>query len=176
MKNFSYLLCFLMLAFAGFGQPSNLKGFKMAGTNPEKKEINQTIGQSSELQIFGSAPSKIYGLSISGQAVFDDNEGFIRVILIDAGYNEYLVYEMYPLMADNRSVTIDDLSEETCLLDGVTPKYLKVELENASLTLSSLSIASGAPRNLNIKGMRAERIREQASEKIKKLNENLQAS
>ena len=149
MKRLSILLFFLVIVLVGYSQPGDLKGFKLAGINPGKTEINQTINQSSELQLFGIAPSKIFGLAISGQVVFDNEDGLVRVILVDNNYNEYLVYEMYTLMADNQSVNIDDLCEETCLLDGVTPKLLKVEVKNASLKLNNLTTASGVPQSMD---------------------------
>ncbi len=175
MKKLSVFLSFLFVVMVGHSQPGDLKGFKMAGKKPVITAINQTISQTSELQLFGTAPAKIFGLAVTGQVTFLSDEGVVRVILVDKNYQEYLVYEMYPLMANGSTVNIDELGEETCLLDGVTPKALKVVTENATLKLSSMITASGAPDGLDIRRERLMRQQEQGNQKINKLNENLQS-
>ena len=175
MKKLSFFLSLLFVVMVGYSQPRDLKGFKMAGRKPVSTAINQTISQTSELSPFGKAPGAIYGLAVSGQVTFLADEGVVRVILVDQNFREYLVYEMYPLMADGNTVNIEELGEETCLLDGVTPKVLKVVTENAALKLNSLTTASSPPEGIDLRGERKSRNLEQESQKISKLNENLKA-
>jgi len=175
MKKLVVFLSFLFVVMVGYSQPRDLKGFKMAGNKPVTTVINQTIAQTSELQLFGTAPAKIFGLAVTGQVTFLGDEGIVRVILVDKNYQEYLVYEMYPLMADGSTVNIDELSEETCLLDGVTPKALKVVAENATLKLNSMITASGVQEGMDIRGERKLRQLEQETQKINKLNENIRS-
>ena len=72
------------------------------------------------------------------------------MILVGADLHEYLVFEAFPLIVDNDDISIRDVCEETCLLDGITPYVLKVQLIETSITIDKLSYVD-APRKLKKK-------------------------
>ncbi len=84
--------------------------------------------------------SKISGLSISGTATLNnDNDSYIRVTLVDDYNYEFLVYENYPALSDDMTSKFSNIALETILLDGITPKSLKIHLLNASLKLDAVN-------------------------------------
>lgn len=84
--------------------------------------------------------SKISGLSMSGTAnLNNDNDSYIRVTLVDNYNYEFLVYENYPALSDDMTSKFSNIALETILLDGITPKSLKIHLLNASLKLDAVN-------------------------------------
>jgi len=84
--------------------------------------------------------NNIFGLSLSGQAVLgQDEESYIRVLLVDDYNYEYLVYESYPLLARTDVADFTNIGRETAVLDGVVPRQLKVEVNKASLRIDSIN-------------------------------------
>lgn len=81
----------------------------------------------------------VYKLTVSGKVNLSKPNSLARVVLIDNQQNEYLVYEAYPLISSQGSFSFGNACEETCLLDGVTPASLRIEGENASLTITNVS-------------------------------------
>jgi len=93
----------------------------------------------------------IYGLKLSGKVNLNNPNSFVRAVLVDSKDNEYLVYEAYPLLVDSNNFTISNACEETCILDGVVPKYLRLEGNSSLLTIDKTTYV-GNPGNLSKTG------------------------
>lgn len=87
----------------------------------------------------------ISGLSITGHTVlYNDNDSYIRVTLVDDNNYEFLVYENYPMLSDELTTFFSNITLETVSLDNITPKYLKISILNSSLTLESLNYTNAS--------------------------------
>ena len=117
---------------------------------------------------------KIFRLAISGSLKLYKNNSLVRVILVGDDFHEYLVYEAYPLIIDNNSANIINECEETCILEGIAPHSLKIELIDASLQIDQIALID---YSLTLKVETAEAQKqikeEQDADKILKLNENI---
>lgn len=138
-----------------------------------QRKMEKTFSQDTTL-FFNERPI-ISGLSISGTAVLNnDNDSFVRVTLVDVYNYEFLVYENYPALSDNLTVTFNNIALETVLLDDIVPQYLKVTLLNASLKLESVNYSTSLGiKNQNVKNPAAIQ-KAQAQYIVDKLNVNLE--
>ena len=118
----------------------------------------------------------IYGLSVTGGAVLEnDQDSYVRVILRDDYNYEYLVYECFPMLTETFTPQFQNTALETKSLDGITPQSLRIELLNASISLDSFSFA---PESEAAKGAvvnSAVLQREQSQYIVDMLNRNLTA-
>jgi len=94
----------------------------------------------------------------------------IRVILIDDNYNEYLVYEAYPLLTESNIFSISMIGEETVELNNIIPVELKFYIVDASILLK---VIHTAPKSDSGKFLNTKIISEQNAEKIELINENI---
>jgi C1A family cysteine protease len=147
--------------------------YKMEGSNPKVLTLNQTFTTSGEIYPFDKTVPKFFGLSFTGTVVFEDETSEVRLLLVDNDFNEYLVYESYPLLEQGMTVPAEDVSEETALLDGVQAYSLRIELVNASVTINQLTYTTGLGQVTNISDLKAEKKRLQDEDKISRLNRNL---
>ena len=155
---FLVLFCLLMVldedfntAFAGdtvnSGQPSTLstqdlgewvKSVLIPGSSLQdivlEKQflLNETIHPFSKQQLVG--------LSVSGSVQLRSEQSLVRILLIDDQLNEYLAYEVYPLIAPASSFQIRDVCRETCVLPAIVPSALRVELIDASLEIQTVVV------------------------------------
>jgi PKD repeat protein len=106
------------------------------------KAINQTIAANSSIDI--SQLGVISQLAISGSVALASDKGYVRVVLATTSGDEYLVLETNPLLAKGKKLVLDEYSEETKKLGNVTPSLLKIEMKNASLMLTSVSVSGPA--------------------------------
>lgn len=170
MKRIIFALLFLpQLVFAQYDAECFRLGVK---SDTQKMNFRQTIVKDTMISLDVRMP--ISGLSVSGNVVFEnDDDSYIRIIMMDDYNYEYLVYDSYPLLADGLSVVFQNNAIETKQLNGITPNSIRVELKNTTLTLESL--------NYNVSSISASRHienemvlqREQSRYIVDKLNDNL---
>ena len=118
--------------------------------------------------------SDITALSISGICVLNhDGDSYVRITLMDDHNYEYLVYENYPLLSDELTTRFTDTAIETVMLDGITPKCLRITMKDASLELESVNIYRGSSSN-RLSAKRPEEFqKEQVQYIVDRLNTNL---
>jgi len=178
MKNFTKLATFLIV-FLSFqvatGQNANYKGFELTGKNPLAIQVNQAFSKSSDVITFDGKIAAIYGLAVKANVTFNDSKSAVRIILTDNVGDEYLVYETYPMLEDGNSVTIDNLCEETGVLNGVTPRSLRVEVKNATVTIQSVTCSAASDQAIDIPRAKKEKKDLQNNSKINRLNKNIKA-
>ncbi|MCY1720406.1 PKD domain-containing protein [Prolixibacteraceae bacterium Z1-6] len=167
------LLVLVLISGASFGQNSNKK-FKMEGVNPTSIAINKSFSESVEIFPFATNGTPIYGLDASANIELKGENSLVRLLLIDNNFNEYLIYESYNLLLEEEaSFSIENICEETSILDGVKPYSVQIEIENAQLELKSLSFSSALNTGLDIAELKKEKKKGQNEEKINKINKNL---
>lgn len=79
------------------------------------------------------------GLFVSGCAnLANDDDSYVRITLKDTDNNEYLVYELYPLLAETRRCPFSKIGLESAYLDDIHPQSIRIETLNASVALDSV--------------------------------------
>ena len=117
--------------------------------------------------------SAITGLSVSGVATLQhESNSLVRITLQDNYNTEYLVYELFPLLADSNIVEFDNFAFESAVLDYVNAKQLNVTLINSTLQLEEINISTNAVRNYAAN--QTSTLASQSTYIIDKLNENLE--
>ncbi len=91
-------------------------------------------------EVYPFSGQSVIGLGITGFVQFNSERSMVRVVMVDDQLHEYLVYEMYPLLASAYVLPIRDACQETCLLPPTAPASLKVELVDASLEIQTIVI------------------------------------
>ena len=131
---------------------------------------------SSDTVISLKISGNVDALSISGKASFNEwDKGHIRVTLLDDYNYEYLVYELYPLLADSLVSTFSRTAMETCVLYNESPHRLKISVTDATLVLDSVYYGE---HNALFKSSRqnlTNLLSNQEDYIIEKLNEHLEA-
>ena len=83
--------------------------------------------------------SRASGLFVSGCATLvNDDESYVRITLKDTDSNEYLIYELYPILAETPLCLFSKIGLETAYLDNIHPQSIRIETLNASVTLDSV--------------------------------------
>ncbi len=118
-------------------------------------------------------PKTITGLSISGTATLrHSSNSLVRITLEDDYNTEWLVYELFPLLADSTTTSFNNVAFETSALDNVTAKQLNIKIINASLQLDQINTTDQSIANYSSQQNRM--MEAQSSYIIDKLNENLE--
>jgi PKD repeat protein len=172
----SVVLTVILLIIHGvmvYGQPVDVRGFKMAGINPAKLTIDKSFNSTSYLDLSGLINTRINGLSISADIRLDGPESNVRFILQDNDYLEYMVYEMYDLLASGATVSVKDLAEETVLLDDIRPGLLRIEISDATVVLRDISYVRSDSPGLKSAISRNELDNLRHEEKIRQLNQSI---
>lgn len=154
----------------GLVQANNVREFKFT------KSIEES-------PIFYPFDSKlpIFNLTISGKVNLLQENSFLRVILVDKNDEEYLVYEIYPLLTELNFININNSCEETCLLNQVFPKSLKIEGYKSAFQLENVSTSDSFEKlnmkiNFSLIQTEREKIRAEVEKtKIKKINEQIKS-
>ena len=103
--------------------------------------IDTTFTTDGEIYPF-SQNDTAYGIRMSGDIVLNSDTSLVRVIFSDTNYNEYMVYEAYPLISSKYSFSVNNVYDETYCLDEVVPYSIRIEIINASFTLDQIIISS----------------------------------
>ena len=83
--------------------------------------------------------SRASGLFVSGCAnLANDDDSYVRITLKDTDSNEYLIYELYPILAESRQCPFSKIGLESAYLDNIHPQSIRIETLNASVTLDSV--------------------------------------
>ena len=150
-----------------------MKTFSIPIGDLKKVKIDKTFFQDEEICPF-SQTEIIYGLSLSGSMQLNGDTSLIRVILVDNDFNEYLVYEAYPLIVTNNSFSVTNVCEETCLLESIIPYSLKIEVIDASIHIDELSFSDSPIRGIREIAKLQKQIKEtQNAVKIKEINNQI---
>ncbi len=164
-------------------QPANennlLSSQKLTEFNIPTKEpldntsISQTFKENIKFELKLDNP--IIALSVTGNATLISKAGLIRIILVDSENKEYLVYEMDNLLANNsKNIDFEVICEETCVFEEpITPKFIKIQAEDATLTISNINTLSESKSFTEVKDLKSykqQTLKSQNQAKIKNYN------
>ncbi len=151
--------------------------FQLTGEHVHIADINRSFTAGNNLTGHVVAVDNgraVFGAGITARVTLQGEASLARVVLVDDSGNEYLVYEVYSLTADKKSFFVNNVCEETKLLNAVTPVLLRIELLGAKMELQNLATVTTSPypRNAIAKMRQTLRI-EQEKQKIDLLNESI---
>ena len=106
------------------------------GTQTEALVIDQVFEESQKIPL--AYQSKVVSVGLNGSYQLMAKDGLIRVIIGDGLEKEYLLFEAYSKLSPEEGV-ISNHCEETCNLSAIDIKYLRVEINNASITINNLA-------------------------------------
>ncbi len=176
MKNFtrlSYLLIFLIISQVSFGQNQDAK-FKLEGTNPKTIEWNREYSEYTEISPFNKNINLIYGLAVNASIQVEDQNDFsVNLVLIDNYGNEHLIYDCNELLESSSTFQVDNLSEETCILNGVRPDFIQIETKNATVTINNFTYTTGVKAGWDIAKVWNEKKQAQDEDKIARINQRI---
>jgi len=165
--------CFLLLLLSLF--PLNLFGqqdhiFTLQNKAGVRIDVDTTINDNTLIEPFGSAMT-ISGLAFSGEIGLHSDSSLVRMILMDDSYNEYLVYEAYPILSGSGQISVIESGEESLFLDNIIPVRVSIELVDASVFLKEFIISQEETYQATTKGAL---LLQQSQNKINRINQNLQ--
>ena len=132
-------VCLQYNAYADQTRRLDFWGKSLPFTSLSRQSMDIDQGASyADKEILLESTSRIYGFTISGFADLKTENSLIRIVLMDDKDNEYLVYESYPLIANEISSTITEVCEETCLLNEITPTKIIIQLREASIKIDKI--------------------------------------
>ena len=104
--------------------------------NLHSLEIKREFNQDSDFDI--NLPNNLKAISITGEVNLNSIKGYVRILLIDKGGEESLIYEaIWPF--NSKSFEFNNFCEETCNLDdNINPKKIKIEIEDANLQINNI--------------------------------------
>lgn len=175
MRKPELVVLMLFMALIGRSTFAQNQHFKLESKNQQLITIDETFSRSTEIEPFKFKGKKIYGLAASADIEFVSASSWVRLILLDKNFNEHLILESYPSLHGAEKVALRDYAEETALLDGIVPYALKVEVNNASIALKSLSYESKGDVISDYQKQKKEKRVAQIKIKIDQLNKNLKS-
>ena len=173
LKHFFLVLIVLLNVQFTNGQDLGLQGYALLGKNHQTIELKQTFTKTSELFRFDGKVSTIFGLAIKADITFNDEKSLVQIILVDQLNEEYLVYETYPLLETQSSFSIDNLCEETAILEAIMPQYLRIEVTNAIVSVKSITYATEIDKGLDIKKIQKDKKNLRNNRKIQQINKSI---
>jgi hypothetical protein len=136
LKIESIIVLSFIMQMISLGQ--NNKVFEALYPSNVTTEINQDYLKSTQINPFKPNES-LFSLNINASIKLNGYKSLARVILETESGEELLVMESYFIMSGNDEIAVSNYGEETTMLNGVIPKQIKIELEDASIVLESVS-------------------------------------
>ena len=137
MKKYSFFSLLLLISQFACAQYS-AKAFQMV-ENIYPTIVHVGIESNQDTIITFNTSTPISQLYISGTSILgEENNSHIRLTLQDDYNTEYLIYELYPVLADSNNMAIDRTAIETKCLNHVVPQSIKIEVSNAIFQLDTL--------------------------------------
>lgn len=107
------------------------------GNQHDNMKISRSISNGDTIISLTNTPV-IASFFVSGNVMLNkSSNSYVRVTIEDIFYNEYLVYEDYPLISDSES-SFSKVGLETACMDSIRLHSLRIEAENATIILDSI--------------------------------------
>jgi PKD repeat protein len=171
----SAFLVFMLTGSWSWGQgQSQSNRYKLSGTQPVTIDVTQSFSATTEITPFPQNVNRITGLAVTAAITLDNEQtSEVRIILVDKDYEEHLVYEAHYLIASG-SFTVEQVCEETCILENVGVGSLRIEVTDATVELQSLTYTRVVAPGLDIAKEKRDQKLSQNEDKINRINEKLQ--
>ena len=161
------LVWIINLAWAQ-GQP-----YKLSGTQAGTIEVNRSFTETAEITPFPAHINRMTGLAVTAAVTLaDDESSEVKIILTDKNFDEYLVFETSYLLASG-SFIVEQVCEETCILDNVRAGSLRIEVTNATVELKNLTYTIAVAPGLNIARENREKMLARMEDKVNLINKKL---
>ena len=122
-------------------------------------------------EIFPFLPNDtIYGLSISGSVTLNSDTSLVRIILSDDSGNEWMVYEAYPMIVTDTAFEFEEECDETCYLEEFYPHAIEIQIIDAEIEISHLTISENY--YVNLADLQYQAKRNKDLEKVGLINQN----
>ena len=136
-KLLTFIICAILPAIA-FAQYMS-KEFTLDDTDVTTSVALRVPVSNADSVIVLHNTSRASGLFVSGCAnLANDDDSYVRITLKDTDSNEYLIYELYPILAESRQCPFSKIGLESAYLDNIHPQSIRIETLNASVTLDSV--------------------------------------
>ena len=136
-KLLTFIICAILPAIA-FAQYMS-KDFTLDDTDVTTSVALRVPVSNADSVIVLHNTSRASGLFVSGCAnLANDDDSYVRITLKDTDSNEYLIYELYPILAESRQCPFSKIGLESAYLDNIHPQSIRIETLNASVTLDSV--------------------------------------
>ena len=129
--------------------------FRLNVYDSSAKETIVNLETSKSLVLNPKINCKVYGLSISGNIARTDNNYFIRIILTDTTGEEYLIFETYKELLDQKFILFENYCEETKTLDGIQPESIKIIVYGATVNIERINYLTEKKDNISKENLRA---------------------
>jgi hypothetical protein len=147
-----------------------------AAVAPVLAPVNKTFSTDRQ-QVFtlDLVPTQaFYGLNLNGFVKLNGSTSLVRIILVDSGSKEHLVYETYPLIVSNTAYPLAGVCEETCFLGPLKDASLRIELIDASITIEELTyLTSGTPLPSSVTATQKQIKLDQNAARISKIQQRI---
>lgn len=134
--------------------------------------LNKTFKNDSTIYIFDKI-SSLSNLKLNATINMSNERSLVRVVLGCSDNKEYLVYEAYSPLVDTGIIQINSASDETEFLNNVSPKYIKILINEADITIKSFNYDNNHNISKTIEADINSSLTSKRKEKSDKLNQNL---
>lgn len=136
-------------------------------------EANILIDKSEIIPLKINEP--IYKLALSGRVSLKNELAYFRAILVDNQQKEYLIFETSPLITEEEPFLFKDYCEETCLLEGAVPAFIRTEGKYFEGEITKI-FSDNDPekiKNLDLALEKEKFFKKNLDEKINKINKSI---
>ncbi len=161
------LILFLLVPIMSY---SHEPAFDMQNQISSRIQLDTAFESSTILFPFNTKNS-ISRLAISGDIALHSDSSLVRIILMDNYNNEFLIYETYPILAGSWQFSVDEVAEETSLLNNIIPYQISFEIVDASIYLKEINLSEECKYKAD---SREEQLHQQTLNKIDRINLNIQ--
>ena len=133
-------------------------------------QINNAYINNSNIDI-SNYHDLIYGLDVNATITLNSDSSLVRIILVDNSGVKYLVFEAYTLKDSIGNITAANECDETCMLNGVSPTFILLQVIDATINLNSINMNTS--QMVYSKDSMDKRIDIVRKEKIAKINTNI---
>lgn len=131
----------------GYGQNSDV-AFKMVYPQTKTLTISESFNGSGIIYPFKQG-EPMFALGINAKFQLHGFKSFLRVILVANDGGEFLVLESNYMLNRTDEISVSNYGEETSLLNGIVADHLKIEMENASVFIESISLNTNVTYKTN---------------------------
>ncbi len=171
---FFFIMYFILLILRVPSYAAETAAFKMTAANMSETAISYEAENFSGIGTIELENRKeVTGLSVTGSVSLNEEDSFVRFILVDEYGNEFLILESTPLLNADNPMVFSDYCEETMLLDAVDIDYITVESNNADISLTGVTLSFNSKEPAEAVTI-SRLIDEQRNVKINQINKNLQ--
>jgi uncharacterized protein (TIGR02145 family) len=169
LRKILYLFPLLLLTCFTTAQNKYFKSFQPDIIPRKTILIGKSFSTDCELSPFKSR-NAISTLTVSGDVKLNSDSSIVRIVLIDNQHNEYLVFETYPLLAEEKNITFENVGEETIIFNNIIPVMLDVKIIDATLKINKIFTSR---RTKISEANRTKRLMDQSRAKIDRINETI---